>query len=216
MRKIAPSILSADFTKLGDEIIAVEKAGADIIHIDVMDGHFVPNITMGPLIVQAVRKMTQLPLDVHLMIQNPDQYIDDFAKAGADMISIHVEACLHLNRSLHRIIENKVMPGVAINPATPFEAVRWVLPQMKYLVIMSVNPGFGGQGFIPNTLEKICLAKKYFHENQNKIAIQVDGGVSKDTVGKIAEAGCDIFVAGSAIYGTNDYAIAINQLHNNS
>jgi len=212
MRKIAPSILSADFSKLGEEIKAVEKAGADMIHIDVMDGHFVPNITMGPLVVSAVRKVTRLPLDVHLMINNPDLYIEAFAKAGADMISIHVETCSHLNRSIQLLIENKVLPGVALNPSTPNESLKWVLPHLKYVVIMSVNPGFGGQSFILNTLEKIFELKQMIIENKFNIEIQVDGGVNTNTVEQIAQAGCDIFVAGSAIYGKDDYEMAIKQL----
>jgi len=212
MRKIAPSILSADFSKLGEEIRFVENAGADMIHIDVMDGHFVPNITMGPLVVSAVRKITKLPLDVHLMIQNPDQYIPSFADAGADMISIHAEVCNHLNRSLQLIIENNVIPGVALNPSTAVESIKWVMPQLKYVLIMSVNPGFGGQSFIPNTLDKISELKQMITLNNYEIEIQVDGGVNTNTIDNIARVGCDIFVAGSAIYGKNDYKIAIEQL----
>jgi ribulose-phosphate 3-epimerase len=212
MRKIAPSILSADYTRLGEEIIAVENAGADIIHIDIMDGHFVPNITMGPLIVRAVRKVTRMPLDVHLMIQNPDQYIEAFAKAGADMISIHAEACTHLNRSIQILIENNVIPGVALNPSTPNENLKWVFPHLKYVVLMSVNPGFGGQSFILNTIDKIVELKQMIAKNNLDIEIQVDGGVNTNTVEKIARAGCDIFVAGSAIFGKDDYEIAIKQL----
>ena len=212
MRKIAPSILSADFSKLGEEIIAVERAGADMIHIDVMDGHFVPNITMGPLVVSAIRKMTQLTLDVHLMIQNPDQYISAFADAGADMISIHVETCSHLNRSIQLLIENKVMPGIALNPSTPIESLKWIMMQLKYIVLMSVNPGFGGQSFIPNTLDKIGELKQIIIEKNLEIEIQVDGGVNAGTVEQISRAGCDIFVAGSAIYGKDDYKTAIKQL----
>jgi len=214
MRKIAPSILSADFTKLGEEILAVEKAGADIIHIDVMDGHFVPNITMGPLVVKAVKTMTNLPLDVHLMIQHPDKYIAEFAEAGADMISIHAETCPHLNRSVQLLIENKVIPGVALNPSTSIESLKWVMNQLKFVVIMSVNPGFGGQSFIPNTLEKIQELKRIINEKRFEIDIQVDGGVNSSTVEKIARAGCDIFVAGSAIYGISDYKAAIKALRN--
>jgi ribulose-phosphate 3-epimerase len=212
MRKIAPSILSADFSKLGEEIVAVEKAGADLIHIDVMDGHYVPNITMGPLVVSAVRKVTKLPLDVHLMIQHPDRYISDFANAGADMISIHAETCSHLNRSVQVLIENNVIPGIALNPATPIECLKWIIAELKYVVLMSVNPGFGGQSFIPNTLDKIKALKQIIIENNFNIEIQVDGGVNIHTVEQIAHAGCDIFVAGSAIYGKNDYDIAIKQL----
>jgi ribulose-phosphate 3-epimerase len=212
MRKIAPSILSADFSRLGEEIQAVENSGADMIHIDVMDGHFVPNITMGPLVVSAVRKITKLPLDVHLMVQNPDQYISAFATAGADMISIHAETCNHLNRSVQLLIENKVIPGVALNPSTPIGTLKWVMPQLKYVLIMSVNPGFGGQSFIPTTLEKINELKQLIIRKKYDIEIQVDGGVNINTVKEIERAGCDIFVAGSAIYGKNDYKVAIDQL----
>jgi ribulose-phosphate 3-epimerase len=212
MRKISPSILAADFSRLGDEISAVEKADADMIHIDVMDGHYVPNITMGPLVVRAVRKVTKLPLDVHLMIENPDQYISEFADAGADMISIHAETCPHLNRSIQCLIENKVVPGVALNPSTSIESLKWIIAELKYVVLMSVNPGFGGQSFIPNTLDKIKALKQIIIENDLNIEIQVDGGVSINTVEKIARAGCDIFVAGSAIFGKSDYAAAIRQL----
>jgi len=212
MRKIAPSILSADFSKLGEEIIAVEDAGADMIHIDVMDGQFVPNITMGPLIVSAVRKVTKLPLDVHLMIQHPENYISDFAEAGADMISIHVETCPHLNRSIQILLENKVIPGVALNPSTPIESLKWIMDQIKYIVIMSVNPGFGGQSFIPNTLEKIRALKQLIIEKNLDIEIQVDGGVNTSTVEQIARSGCNIFVAGSAIYNKENYASAIKAL----
>jgi len=214
MRKIAPSILSADFSKLGDEIIAVEEAGADIIHIDVMDGHFVPNITMGPLIVKAVRKVTQLPLDVHLMIENPDNYIVEFANAGADMISVHTESCVHLNRTLQRIIECECFPGIALNPSTSICSLDWVLDQIQYVVIMGVNPGFGGQSFILNSIEKIRQVKAFIQANELDIKIQVDGGVNEGTVADIADAGCDIFVAGSAIYGTKNYYDAIQVLKN--
>ncbi|KPA19240.1 ribulose-phosphate 3-epimerase [Candidatus Magnetomorum sp. HK-1] len=212
LKKIAPSILSADFSRLGEEIIAVEKAGADMIHIDVMDGHFVPNITMGPLIVEAVKKVTNLPLDVHLMIENPDQYIDNFAKAGADMISVHAESCPHLNRTLQHIVEHKVMPGVALNPSTPIESLNWVFPQLKFILIMSVNPGFGGQSFIENSIDKIAHTKKLILDKNFDIEIQVDGGVNKNTILEISKAGCDIFVAGSAIFGNDDYHLAISAL----
>jgi len=211
-KKIAPSILSADFSRLGKEINAVEKAGADMIHIDVMDGHFVPNITMGPLIVEAVRKVTDLPLDVHLMIENPDLYINDFANAGADMISVHTETCIHLNRTLQLIAENDVVPGVALNPSTPIESIYWILSQVKFIVIMSVNPGFGGQSFIENSIDKIIQLKKLILEGDFDIDIQVDGGVNKNTIEKISEVGCDIFVAGSAIFGKDDYNLAIEDL----
>ncbi|MBF0450256.1 MAG: ribulose-phosphate 3-epimerase [Candidatus Magnetomorum sp.] len=211
-KKIAPSILSADFSKLGDEIVSVEKAGADMIHIDVMDGHYVPNITMGPLIVEAVKKVTTLPLDVHLMIEKPDLFIDDFADAGADMISVHAEVCPHLNRTIQHILEKKVIPGVALNPSTPLECLYWVMSQLKFILIMSVNPGFGGQSFIESSIDKIIQIKQKIVEKQLNINIQVDGGVNRNTISDISKAGCDIFVAGSAIFGKEDYQKAIDDL----
>jgi ribulose-phosphate 3-epimerase len=212
MKLIAPSILSADFARLGEEVRAVEAAGADWIHVDVMDGHFVPNITMGPLVVEAVRRVTQLPLDVHLMIAAPERYIPAFAAAGADWISVQVEACVHLNRTIQLIRESKARAGVVLNPATPLSALELVLAEVDYILIMSVNPGFGGQAFIPNTLDRLRALKKMLADRGVSPLVEVDGGVNRNTIADIARAGADVFVAGSAIFGRNDYAEAIAQL----
>ena len=212
MKLIAPSILSADFSRLGEEIRAVEAAGADWIHIDVMDGHFVPNITMGPIVVEAARKSTQLPLDVHLMIENPDAFIPAFAKAGADWISVQVETCVHLNRTVHLIRENGAKAGVVLNPATPVSAIEWILADVDYILVMSVNPGFGGQKFIENSLERIRKIREMIGKNTSdsrKPLIQIDGGVNIDTIERISHAGVDVFVAGSAIFGSPDYGKTI-------
>lgn len=210
MKRIAPSILSADFARLGDEIRAVADAGADWIHIDVMDGHFVPNITMGPIVVEAARRSTDLPLDVHLMVEHPDRYIDDFVKAGADILSVQVEACVHLNRTVGAIREAGAGVGVVLNPATPLSAIDWVIEQVDFVLIMSVNPGFGGQAFIDNSLDKIRTLRGIIRERGLGTQIQVDGGVSAATVDRIARAGADIFVAGSAIFGSDDYKTTID------
>ena len=212
MKCIAPSILSADFSKLGDEIHAVEKAGADWIHVDVMDGHFVPNITMGPLVVKAVRRSTQIPIDVHLMITEPDRYIADFAAAGADYIAVHQEASTHLHRTIQLIREKGAKPGVALNPATPVETLQWVLADLDLVVVMSVNPGFGGQQFIPSTLDKVAQLKTMIHERGLSTLIQIDGGVNGKTISRISQAGVDVFVAGSAVFGSDDYAQTIADL----
>ena len=205
MKLIAPSVLSADFSKLGDEIRAVEKAGADWIHIDVMDGHFVPNITMGPLIVDAIRQVTSLPLDVHLMIENPDRFVADFAKAGATYISVHVETCPHLNRTIQAIRESGAGAGVVVNPATGVRSLEWVLDYLDFVLVMSVNPGFGGQSFIENSLGKIAELKAMIRARGLATLIQVDGGVNEKTIGRVSRAGADVFVAGSAIFGSPDY-----------
>lgn len=205
MKFIAPSILSADFSKLGEEIKAVEKAGADWIHIDVMDGHFVPNITYGPIIVEAAKASCSLDLDVHLMIEKPDLLIPEFIKAGADWISVHAEACTHLNRTINLIKESRVKAGVALNPATPLSAIEWVLEDLDFILIMSVNPGFGGQKFIANSLDKIRTLKQIIKVRGLSTLIQIDGGVNKNTIKEISEAGVDSFVAGSAIFGSPDY-----------
>jgi len=209
---IAPSILSADFSCLGKEIKAVEMAGADWIHVDVMDGHFVPNITMGPLVVEAVRRSTTLPVDVHLMIENPDQYISDFAKAGADYISVQVETCPHLHRTINLIAECGAKPGAVLNPATPISSIAYVLDDLEFVLIMSVNPGFGGQKFIPASLDKIEQLKSLIDEKSLDILIQVDGGVNEGTIREVAAAGADVIVAGSAVFNTNDYANTIAHL----
>ena len=205
MKLIAPSILSADFSKLGDEIRAVEAAGADWIHIDVMDGHFVPNITIGPLIVEAARRVTALPLDVHLMIENPERYIKAFADAGADLISVQAEVCVHLHRTLQVIKEIGLRAGVVLNPSTPISAIEWVLNNVDIVMIMSVNPGFGGQDFIPNSLDKIKDLRSMIQNSGLSTLIEIDGGVNEKTIKNISDAGVDVFVAGSAIFGSPDY-----------
>ncbi|MEJ2655797.1 MAG: ribulose-phosphate 3-epimerase [Desulfobacterales bacterium] len=205
MKYIAPSILSADFSKLGDEIQSVEKAGADWIHVDVMDGHFVPNITIGPLIVKAARRATSLPLDVHLMIEYPDKYIEDFAKAGANLISVQVEACIHLNRTVQMIKGLDLRAGVVLNPATPLSALEWVLEYVDFVMIMSVNPGFGGQKFIPNSVDKVSRLRKMIQDRGLSTLIEIDGGVNENTIKDASDAGADVFVAGSAIFKSADY-----------
>jgi ribulose-phosphate 3-epimerase len=205
MRLIAPSILSADFTRLKDEILAVEAAGADWIHADVMDGHFVPNITFGPMVVEAVRRITRLPIDVHLMINDPDRYISDFAKAGATHISVHAETCVHLNRTVQVIRDCGAHPGVVLNPATPIETIRWTIEFLDFVLVMSVNPGFGGQAFIPNSIAKIAGLRRMISEMGLQTLIEVDGGVSTRNIADIAAAGADVFVAGSAIFKSPDY-----------
>jgi len=213
--KVAPSILSADFARLGEEIKAVEAAGADLIHIDVMDGHFVPNITIGPLIVEAARRSTKLPLDVHLMITNPELYIADFAKAGADYLAVHAETAFHLHRLVQSIKEHKMKAAVSLNPATPLSSLDHILPDLDMVVIMSVNPGFGGQSFIPSAMDKIRSLRKRIDELGLSIEIEVDGGVKPSNAAEVAAAGADIVVAGSAVYGTKDYAAAIKAIKGN-
>ena len=210
MIKIAPSILSADFARLGEVVKQAQAAGADWIHVDVMDGHFVPNITIGPLIVEAVQRVTELPIDVHLMIENPDNYIPAFAKAGASWISVQVETCVHLHRSVQLIKENSARAGVVLNPSTPVETVAWVLEDVDYVLIMSVNPGFGGQAFIPNSLDKIKALRKLIREKGLNVLIQVDGGVNSKTIADVSAAGADVFVAGSAIFGSENYQKTID------
>ncbi len=213
MIKIAPSILSADFAKLGMEIAEVEAGGADWIHVDVMDGHFVPNITLGAPIVNSIQHYTTLPLDVHLMIEQPERYIADFAKAGAKVITVHAEACTHLHRVVHMIKELGVQAGVAINPGTPTSVLQEVLPDLDLVLIMTVNPGFGGQSFIPRTLHKIRQVRQALNEvSLFDVHIEVDGGVTVDTAPQVVEAGADVLVAGSAVFGQSNRALAISQI----
>ena len=209
MVKIAPSILSADFSKLGEEVAAAEKAGAELIHIDVMDGHFVPNITIGPLVVKAIRNITKLPFDVHLMIENPDNYIKEFADSGADIITVHEEASVHLHRTIQNIKECGAKAGVSVNPGTPLCNIEPVLPYLDMVLIMSVNPGFGGQKFIPESLQKIKQLEEMISESKLDIDIEVDGGVTVDNVSEVDWAGADIVVMGSAFYNSEDYAATV-------
>lgn len=212
MVKIAPSILSADFSKLGEEIKDVERGGADYIHVDVMDGHFVPNITIGPLIVDSIRPITKLPLDVHLMIENPDQYIEDFAKAGADYITVHVEACRHLHRTIHLIKSLGVKAGVVLNPATPVQLIEPIIEDLDMVLLMSVNPGFGGQKFISSVLSKIKQVKEMSEQKGLNLEIEVDGGVNEETALLCVEAGATVLVAGSAVFNQSDRRDAISRL----
>lgn len=207
--KIAPSILSADFSRLGDEIRAVEAAGADLIHVDVMDGHFVPNITIGPPVVAALRKTTRLPLDVHLMIEDADRYVPDFCEAGADWISVHVEACPHLHRTLQLIKNCGRRAGVVLNPGTPLASLEEVLHEAEFVLLMSVNPGFGGQAFIPGALKKIATLRDWIRESGLDVEIEVDGGVKTGNAGDLVRAGAEILVAGSAVFESPDYKATI-------
>ncbi len=209
---IAPSILSADFSHLGREVDAVRQAGAEVIHVDVMDGHFVPNITIGPLVVRAVRQVTDLPVDVHLMITEPDRYLQDFADAGADWITVHVEACTHLHRTIHHILDLGKRAGAVLNPATSLSTLDYILEDVDLIMLMSVNPGFGGQSFIPSTLEKIRKLRAMLDRVNPGAGIEIDGGISPKTIAGVAEAGANIFVAGSAVYGRDDYTAAIGEL----
>ena len=210
--QFAPSILSADFTRLGEEIAAVDQAGAEVIHIDVMDGHFVPNVTIGPLVVKAARRATEKVLDVHLMITDADQYIDAFADAGADWITVHVEACTHLHRTVSRIKELGKKAGAVLNPATSLSSLDYILEDLDLVMLMSVNPGFGGQSFIQSTLAKTDSLKKRIDSLGLEIGIEIDGGISPATIERVAAAGANIFVAGSAIYGCDDYAAVIAEM----
>ena len=212
MKKIAPSILSADFSRLGDEVKTVEQAGADYIHIDVMDGHFVPNITIGPMIVKAVRGVTQLPLDVHLMISNPDQFIDDFVQAGADIITVHAEAVNHLHSSLQIIRRAGAKPSVSLNPATPIQMIEYILDDLDMVLLMTVNPGFGGQEFIPGVIPKIERLREMRDKKGLEMEIEVDGGINPETIRIVSAAGANVFVAGSAIFGSNDYSRTIRTM----
>lgn len=209
MVKIAPSILSADFAKLGAEIQEVEAAGADWIHVDVMDGHFVPNITIGPLVVEAIRPVTKLPLDVHLMIENAEQYVETFAQAGADYITVHVEASPHLHRTIQMIRNAGAKPGVVLNPHTPIEAILPILSEVDLVLFMTVNPGFGGQAFIPEVLDKVSALRAIIDDKGYDIDIEIDGGINEETIQDAVRAGANVFVAGSAIFNKEDRAKAL-------
>lgn len=212
MIKIAPSILAADFAKLGQEVKEVEAAGAELIHIDVMDGHFVPNISFGAIALEAIRPLSTLPMDVHLMIENPDQYIEQFAKAGADYITVHVEACRHLHRTLQLIRSYGVKPGVVLNPHTPIETIQHVLEDVDMVLFMTVNPGFGGQKFIDSVVPKVAALSNIKQERGLQFDIEIDGGINEETIIPCAKAGANIFVAGSAIFGKEDRAAALQAI----
>lgn len=212
MIKIAPSILAADFAKLGEEVKEVEAAGAELIHIDVMDGHFVPNISFGAIALEAIRPLSTLPMDVHLMIENPDQYIEQFAKAGADYITVHVEACRHLHRTIQLIRSFGVKPGVVLNPHTPIESILHILEDVDMVLFMTVNPGFGGQKFISSVLPKIEALSSIIKERGLEIDIEIDGGITAETIVPCVKAGANIFVAGSAIYSKEDRAAALQEI----
>ena len=213
MKAVAPSILSADFTRLGEELRAMEKAGADYHHLDVMDGHFVPNMTFGPMVVEAARRAASIPLDVHLMIDNPDAYAVDFVKAGADFVTFHYEATPHVHRVLSSIRQAGAGSGLSLTPSTPIEALSEVVNYLDLVLVMSVNPGFGGQSFIPEALNKIARLRKFLDEKSQKhIFIEVDGGVSGKNASALYEAGADILVSGSYLYGAADYTEAIDSL----
>lgn len=209
---IAPSILSADFAHLADEVAAVERGGADLLHVDIMDGHFVPNLTVGPPIVESLKKVTKLPLDCHLMMTNADAFIDEFASAGADYLTVHVEACPHLHRTVQAIKERGVKAGVTLNPATSLHTIEEILPEVDLVLIMSVNPGFGGQKFITSCLQKIVTTRQMIDRAGSRALLEVDGGVKVDNAAQILAAGADVLVAGSAIFTSRDYAVTIAAL----
>ncbi len=212
MKQIAPSILSADFSKLGEEIKQVEKAGADLIHIDVMDGHFVPNLTFGPPVISSIRKVSRLPFDVHLMIENPERFIQDFVDAGSDIITIHCEAETHLHRAIESIKEKGRKAGVSLNPATPLCMIEEIIEYIDLLMIMSVNPGFGGQNCIDAVIPKIEKAREMINTRAPHVRLEVDGGIKLDNIRSFRDAGVDIYVAGSAIFGNGDYGTTIGEM----
>jgi ribulose-phosphate 3-epimerase len=209
MKKISPSILSADFGRLAEEVKAVEEAGADYIHIDVMDGHFVPNITIGPFVVAAVKKVTKLPLDVHLMIENPERYVPEFARAGSDIITVHAESTHHLHALVMQIKDLGKKAGVSLNPATPVHSLGQIIADLDLVLVMSVNPGFSGQSFIPSSINKIKKVRSIIEKRGSKAELEVDGGIKIDNIAEVSKAGADVFVAGSAVYGSDDYAATI-------
>ncbi len=210
--RVAPSILSADFGRLADEVRAAEAGGADLIHVDVMDGRFVPNITVGPVVVEAVRAVTRLPIDAHLMIVEPERYVDAFAKAGADLVSVHAEVSPHLHRTLEAIRAAGARPAVALNPSTPLSAVEWVLGDCEMVLVMTVNPGFGGQRYIDACTEKVRQLRAMADARQPKLDIEVDGGVKPENAATVAAAGANVLVAGTAVFGSRDYGQAIRTL----
>ncbi len=212
MIELAPSILSADFTRLGEQIALVESAGAQIVHVDVMDGHFVPNLTIGPFVVEWIRKITRLPIDAHLMIETPDKFIEAFAHAGADMISVHPEATYHLHRTVHLIKQTGAQAGVVLNPATPLAAIEDIINDVDYVLLMSVNPGFGGQKFIPASLDKLRRLRTLIVERRAHARIEIDGGISLGNVAEVVAAGAEILVAGSSVFGQTDPAAAARAL----
>ena len=212
MKRIAPSILSADFSKLGEEVREVEACGADLIHCDVMDGHFVPNITIGPMVIKALSKVTKLPLDVHLMIEKPERYIKEFIEAGSKMLTIHVEATTHLQRHIQHIKEQGVKAGVSLNPSTPLDVLEYILSEVDFVLIMTVNPGFGGQKFLRSMLPKIKQLRKMINEKGLSAEIEVDGGIGVENIKDASQAGADIFVAGNAIFGSGDYRKTIQEM----
>ena len=212
--RIAPSILAADFGRLAEEVTAVERASADLIHIDVMDGHFVPNLTLGPVVIEAVRRVTKLPLDVHLMIEEPERWVDAYAKAGADILHVHPEVCPHLHRVVQQIRHAGMQAGVVLNPATPLQVLDYVIEELSTVLVMSVNPGFGGQSFIPSALGKIAALRRMISERglSDVVSISVDGGIKLDNAAEVVSAGATVLVSGSGIFATPDYTLTITEM----